>query len=91
MKKTILLAAVLGLAAAPAFADTHSQRLNVPKDQWMTAAQMTEKLSAAGYKVHEIEVDDGAYEVEMTKDGVKHDVHVHPSTGEILTGYDHDD
>jgi len=89
MKKLIIIAtSVLALGAAtPAMAE----RLNVPKDQWLTAAQITEKLTAAGYAVREIEVDDGAYEVEMTKNGVKHDVHVHPATGEILTGYDHDD
>jgi hypothetical protein len=93
MKKSIILAvAVLGLgAAAPAFADDSGKRLNVPRDQWLSATQITEKLTAAGYTVREIETDDGAYEVEMTKDGVKLDVHVHPATGEILTGYDHDD
>lgn len=90
MNKFIILAtaAALGLGAAtPAMAE----RLSVPKDQWLSASQITEKMTAAGYTVREIEVDDGAYEVEMTKDGVKHDVHVHPATGEILIGYDHDD
>jgi hypothetical protein len=95
MQKTSLLAAiVLGFAvAAPtvsfAIDDMFKSRLNVPADQWLPASQVAEKLAAQGYKVLEIEADDGAYEVEMLdQNGVKIDTHVHPATAEFLTGYD---
>jgi hypothetical protein len=64
-------------------------RLSAPKSQWLSATEVAEKLRAKGYNVTEIEVNDGAYEVEMTdKSGTRIDAHVHPSTGEVLTGYD---
>lgn len=77
------------LVATPALADWDgAQRLNVPQDQWLAPAEIADKLSAQGYKVDEIETDDGAYEVELTKDGTRMEAHVHPATGEILVGYD---
>lgn len=77
------------LAATPALADRDgAQRLNVPQDQWLAPAEIADKLSAQGYKVDEIEADDGAYEVELTKNGTRIEAHVHPATGEILVGYD---
>ncbi|ODS03255.1 hypothetical protein AUC71_10605 [Methyloceanibacter marginalis] len=77
------------LAAMPALADWDgAQRLNVPQDQWLAPAEIADKLSAQGYKVDEIEADDGAYEVELTKNGTRMEAHVHPATGEILVGYD---
>ena len=51
---------------------------------WLSPTQITEKLDQKGYKVTEIEVDDGSYEVEMTDmNGVRVDAHVHPETGEL--------
>ncbi|MCZ7593524.1 MAG: PepSY domain-containing protein [Hyphomicrobium sp.] len=61
----------------------------MPREQWLTPTQITEKLTAAGYKVTEIETDDGAYEVELVdKNGVRVEGYVHPATGELLVGYD---
>jgi hypothetical protein len=81
------IALVMGAAViVPALADT---RIHVPRDQWMTHAQIIDKLTAAGYRVTEIETDDGVYEVDLVdKNGVRIDAHVHPATGEILVGYD---
>ena len=80
------------LAAAPALGADDSasgNRLNVPQGEWLSPAQISEKLSAQGYKVHEIEADDGAYEVEMIdKNGTRIDTHVHPATAALLPGYD---
>jgi hypothetical protein len=94
--RNYLIPAILGLSlfatgAALAVDDdwVKGNRLNVPKDQWLSAGQISEKLAAQGYKVHEIEVDDGAYEVELIdKNGTRVDAHVHPATAEILVGYD---
>ena len=56
---------------------------------WLSPTQITENLDQKGYKVTEIEVDDGSYEVEMTdKNGVRVDAHVHPESGELPLGYD---
>lgn len=83
-----ILALSLIAAAAPAFADPNV-RLNVPRNEWLSPTQISEKLSAQGYKVTEIEVDDGAYEVDLIdKNGTRIEAHVHPATGDILVGYD---
>ncbi|HUW73248.1 MAG TPA: PepSY domain-containing protein [Methyloceanibacter sp.] len=93
MRKYLIptLLGLSALAAVPALAVADwndGKRLNVPRDQWLPPSEITEKLSAQGYKVYEIETDDGAYEVEMTKNGTRMEVHVHPATAEILVGYD---
>ncbi len=96
MKKTTLIAAAaLALAfavPAVAYADfdlVAYNRLNVPQDQWLSPSEIADKLAGQGYKVLEIESDDGAYEVEMLdKNGVKVETHVHPVTGALLPGYD---
>ena len=92
--RTIILAPILALslAAIPAVAEpAPGTRLNVPRAEWMSPAQITDKLVAAGYRVTEIETDDGAYEVELVdKNGTKVEGHVHPATGELLMGYDAD-
>jgi hypothetical protein len=93
MRKFLIIPAVaLSLAAvqpAVALDDLFEQRLNVPRDQWLSPQEITGKLVDKGYKVREIETDDGAYEVDMVdKNGVRMEVHVHPATGEILVGYD---
>lgn len=89
--RTLALASILTaavLSAAPASADS-DRRLNVPADQWMSHTELTDKLTAQGYKVREIESDDGAYEVKVTdKNGVRVEMYVHPATGEVLPGYD---
>lgn len=84
-------ALALALATAVVFpaAARDSGRLNVPADQWMSTADVIKKLEGEGYKVTEIESDDGAYEVEMTdKNGVRIETHVHPATGALMPGYD---
>ena len=90
--KTILMTGVIAAAlATPALAgdDMVYGRLNVPHNEWKSPTAIGEILATQGYKVHKIESDDGAYEVDMTdKNGVLVEVHVHPSTGDILAGYD---
>lgn len=92
MRRIALATALLaGMAmTAPLLAsDDDRNRLNVPAADWKSAAEIKDKITAAGYTVREIETDDGAYEVEVVdKDGVRQELHVHPATGEILKGYD---
>lgn len=86
--KKLLAVSLLALATAtPAFACDDYGRLNVPRDQWLSIPEVIQKLGEQGYKVYEIEVDDGAYEFEATtKDGVRVEACAHPATGEILKG-----
>lgn len=89
--KKLLAASALSLAfVAPALADDdYVGRLNVPRDQWLSVSEVIQKLEGQGYKVREVEVDDGAYEFEgITASGVRVEGHVHPATGELLKGYD---
>src|SRR5690606_23536428 len=77
-----VIALALAAAAVPALADT---RIHVPRDQWLSPSQVIDKLTSAGYRVTEIETDDGVYEVDLVdKNGVRIEAHVHPATGEIL-------
>jgi uncharacterized membrane protein YkoI len=62
--------------------------MNVPAADWKSAAEIKDKLVAAGYTVREIEKDDGAYEVDVIdKDGTRMEFHVHPATGDVLHDY----
>lgn len=92
MRRLALTAALLATLApvAPAFADNdYHSRLNVPRGEWQSPSQIADKLRGQGFTVHEIEADDGAYEVEMTdKAGVRIEAHAHPATGELMHGYD---
>jgi hypothetical protein len=86
--KKLLFGTALALAfAGPALAgdDDYAGPLNVPRDQWMSASQVVQKLESQGYKVREIEADDGAYEFEaINGSGAKIEGHAHPATGEVL-------
>lgn len=92
MLKTALAASLLALAVAvPALAQNGpaSHRLNVPREQWLSPAQITDRLVSQGYTVREIEVDDGVYEVEATdRNNVRVEMKVHPATAEVIL---HDD
>lgn len=86
--KKLLAATALSIAlAVPAFAgdDDYAGPLNVPRDQWLSATEVSQKLEAKGFKVREIEADDGAYEFEaIDASGARIEGHAHPATGEVL-------
>lgn len=93
--KKLLAAVLLALPLAlPAHAgdDDYTGPLNVPRDKWLSASEVVQKLEAKGLKVREIEADDGAYEFEATDaSGARIEGHAHPATGEVLsTRPDHD-
>jgi hypothetical protein len=92
MHKALTLSTLAALVcfAVPAFADDHhANRINVPAAQWLSTSDVIQKLSAQGYKVTEIEADDGVYEFDaIDANGVRIEGHAHPATGEVLHGYD---
>lgn len=82
-----LAALTLGTGLAIASDDDRAKRLGVevPRAEWLSVAQITEKLAAQGYEVRKIEAEDGVYEVKaMDKNGARLEAYVHPATGEIL-------
>jgi len=57
----------------------------VPREQWLSTSAVTQKLETKGFKVREIEADDGAYEFEATDaSGARVEGRAHPATGEVL-------
>lgn len=87
MKKLLAVSMLTFAMATPALACDDYGRLDVPRDQWLSIPDVIQKLEGQGYKVYEIEVDDGAYEFEATTaSGVRVEGCAHPATGEILKG-----
>jgi hypothetical protein len=90
-----LLAPALAIATfaatAGALAESRSPRVDVPRDQWMSVAQIAEHFAAQGYDVRSVETEKGRYEIEAVgKDGRRMEIDAHPVTGEILK-QEHDD
>lgn len=51
----------------------------------MSIADLSAKLEAEGYTIREIEVERGAYEVEMIdRNGLRVEGYLHPLTGEVM-------
>lgn len=87
MKKLLAVSLLAVATATPAFACDSHGRLNVPANEWLSIPEVIQKLEEQGYKVYEIEVDDGAYEFEATTaSGVRVEACAHPATGEVLKG-----
>lgn len=91
-----LIAPVLafGVAAGAgiAIASDDGPKVDVPKEQWMTVAEIAEKLASEGYDVREIEIEDGAYEISARdQDGKRFKAYLHPGTGEVLESKSDDD
>lgn len=86
---TAVFFSVAAIAPAMADDDGYKTRLNVPREKWLSPSEIGDRLVAQGYRVREIESDDGAYEVKVTdKNGARIEMHVHPETGALLPGYD---
>ena len=83
--KTPLIAAVLFAVVAPGAAFASPNCPNVPRDQWMSDAAITEKAKELGYDVRSIKAEGGCLEAyAMDKDGKRVEVYFHPGTGEVI-------
>lgn len=83
--KTTLIAAALAAALAPSVASASSNCPNVPRDQWMSDAQITEKAKGLGYDVRSLKAENGcleAYAFDRQRNRVE--VYFHPGTGDVL-------
>lgn len=57
----------------------------VPRAQWLSPSEVSRKLTARGYHVHEIEAKREAYEFEATDSaGARIEAYAHPATGKVL-------
>lgn len=90
MKSVVLAPLALALAlgcAGPAMA-----KKDVPGPDWMPVEQVKQKLQEAGYtSVTKVKADDGHWEGEGLKNGVKMEFHVDPRTGVITKEKPDDD
>lgn len=93
MKSTTLLSSLAlgcvlalgGVLLAPSMA-TENRAVPTGDRQWLSIAQVHDKLDAAGYRnVEKIERERGGYEARATdRNGDRVKLYVHPQTGEIL-------
>lgn len=99
MRKIISITAIAGLAAALVTVGIASAQTiptddfrNAPRTGWMGMGQIVSKLEEQGYKVHEVEIDDGVYEVKAVDAGGRRvESDLDPTTGEPIRGWRQDD
>ena len=91
MRSASLLAAFILSSAATAPVSAlpiggESNRLNVPREQWLSPNQVSEILREKGYKVIDLEIDDGGYEVDLIDQNgrrIEGHVYVYPATEDV--------
>jgi hypothetical protein len=98
MKRTILftaaLATVTGIFAFGAQASDDDRKFGnmPPRAEWMSVSELAQRLEGKGYRIHEIEVEHGVYDVEMfDANGMRVEAYLHPVTGEPLSRGSYDD
>jgi hypothetical protein len=85
--KTLLLATVLTLAAAPVLAQEHAEKCDpVPKEEWRPQAELERMLVNKGWKIARVKITNGCYEV-YARDAKndKKEVFFHPKTLQLVT------
>lgn len=86
--------AIIFLAGGVASAQTAGtgDPRNAPRAGWMSMSEIAAKVEAQGYRVLEIEIDDGAYEIKaVDARGSRAEADLDPSTGEPIRGWRQDD
>ena len=95
MRKSMITAAVLaisaGLGASLAFAQGTDAPAAAPApaeaapSERLSLATVAARFEEQGYRVTEIELDDGVYELEgLDSQGMRVKAHVDPATGEVI-------
>ncbi|MGM0585243.1 MAG: PepSY domain-containing protein [Pseudomonadota bacterium] len=80
-------AAAAALAGAALASQDDRPRAAAPQAEWMSVSEIAAKLEAQGYQVHEIEREDGGYEVEaFDANGLRMEAWIDPVTGEPARG-----
>ena len=92
MAKASIFALGLALTIGASGYALADKRGHAPGADWMPADQVRQKLTEAGYKsIKKIKADDGHWEGEGMKNGVKMEFHVDPKTGAIIKEESDDD
>ena len=91
MQKIIItLVAVTFAAAVPAAASSKNCG-NAAQSQWLSIADITTKATGMGYKVRQVKVEDGCYEIyALDKNGNPVEASIHPDSAEVVK-HTHDD
>ena len=89
MRKLLIvptLALSIAAASAAAYASNDDNYgAGAPRDQWMSTAQITQKLQADGYEVRRVKQEGNGYEVyAIARDGSRVEAHVNPVTGDLM-------
>ena len=85
MKQTANCFLLAGLFAAPCFATGLATCDSRPKESWQPQAKLEQQLTAKGWKVRNIKVDGGCYEVyALNEKGERVEAYFHPRTLESV-------
>lgn len=85
MWKSAIFAATIGFVSAAGAAEEEVVCTDQPKDKWVSAATVSEKLARLIDKEFVLGVDKGCYEAEViVNDVTEIDVYVDPVTTEIV-------
>jgi hypothetical protein len=80
---TLVSAALLGLAAAGSASAHGDFKCDVPKAEWKPQMELQRKLTADGWKVRQVKVDNGCYEVYgFDNTGKRIEIYFNPKTFE---------
>lgn len=87
-----LVAALVSGGVASAQTGGNGNPQNAPRAGWMSMSEIAAKVEGQGYRVLEIEIDDGAYEIKaVDAKGLRVEADLDPSTGEPIRGWRQDD
>ncbi|MGB7287827.1 MAG: PepSY domain-containing protein [Salaquimonas sp.] len=86
MKKLLIttVSVLIFATAAPAFASGNKDCGNADRSTWMSEDALKTKVTAMGYDVKNVKVEDGCYEIYAIKDGKKVEAYLNPVTAEVV-------
>jgi hypothetical protein len=85
MQKIIITIFAATFAAVVPAAASSKNCGNAPQNQWLSLADITTKATGMGYKVRQVKVEDGCYEIySVDKDGKRVEAYFNPVTAEVV-------
>ena len=85
MQKIIITIVAATFAATIPAAASSKNCGNAAQDQWLSIADITTKATGMGYKVRQVKVEDGCYEIyALDKNGNRVEAYFNPVTAEVV-------
>lgn len=85
MQKIIVTIVAAAFAATVPAAASSKNCVNAPQTQWMSLADITTKATGMGYKVRQVKIEDGCYEIyAVDKNGNRIEAYFNPVTAEVV-------